>query len=620
MKSSKSFLFALLGSIFFISAQDNRKVDSLVALYNERSDDTIKVYLGNLLCKELIYTRPQKAFKYANEMIVTSNFLGYQKGLAMGNYTLGLYFRDRHQIDSAEYYHKSSLQSYQEINNVRGILSNNTQLGDIHILRADFDKAMSYLNENIDLYNSRAQIPNVKESDFKYIGSVYHTISTVYHRKGLHQLSLKNELTALKLYKKYAGELYVADALNGLGTIEGDLGNSDQAIIYYRQALEIYQRSGDVNFACLTLENLGNQLKAIGKYKESLDCYHKALKISEENNYSLAKATLHRAIGGNFLILKETEKAWKHLNKSLQLFKKIEPKTGMEYTYLGLGDFYYTTHELDSSILYLNKGIAIADTIESLKNALPLYKKRSEVFQKIQRYNDALKDYTLYSKLKDSIFNEKKSKQIEELRIIYDTEKKEQEIALLKEKEKASAQQKWFLIASLALVFLLFGIGAYAMLQKAKRNKLEKEKLDAELAFKKKELTTHALHLAKKNEVLESLKQKAEEIKSTENKDSITELVNAINFDLQDDNNWNNFSKYFEQVHKDFNSTVKARFPDVTSNELRLMALLKMNLSSKEIANILNVSQDGVRKAYYRLRKKLSLTADESLRDVVLSL
>jgi ATP/maltotriose-dependent transcriptional regulator MalT len=178
------------------------------------------------------------------------------------------------------------------------------------------------------------------------------------------------------------------------------------------------------------------------------------------------------------------------------------------------------------------------------------------------------------------------------------------------------------LIRILLIIGLLFSLAAfYAIRQKLKRNKLEKEKVDAELAFKKKELTPHALHLAKKNEVLEGLKQKAEELKASENnQNGYQQLIRTINFDLQDDNNWENFSKYFQEVHKDFNSNVKEKFPEVTPNELRLMSLLKMNLSSKEIANILNISPDGIKKARYRLRKKLNINTDNSLQDFVLGL
>ena len=142
----------------------------------------------------------------------------------------------------------------------------------------------------------------------------------------------------------------------------------------------------------------------------------------------------------------------------------------------------------------------------------------------------------------------------------------------------------------------------------------------SELDFKKKELTTQALQLAKKNETLESLKQKANELKTSEVKNGYQQLITAINFDLQDDNNWQNFARYFEEVHKDFNSNVAKKYPEITPNELRLMALLKMNLSSKEIANILNISIPGIKKARQRLRKKMQLSSTDSLENAVLSI
>ena len=98
------------------------------------------------------------------------------------------------------------------------------------------------------------------------------------------------------------------------------------------------------------------------------------------------------------------------------------------------------------------------------------------------------------------------------------------------------------------------------------------------------------------------------------------QLIRTINFDLQDYNNWKNFSRYFEEVHKDFNGNVKSKYPSVTSNELRLLALLKMNLSSIEIANILSISPESIKKARYRLRKKLGITIEKYLQDLVLIL
>ena len=276
---------------------------------------------------------------------------------------------------------------------------------------------------------------------------------------------------------------------------------------------------------------------------------------------------------------------------------------------------------------YLDQTIAKASgtgPINALKDA---YNLRFKTLRQLGKSDDAIEDQATFQRLTDSIFNTTKSRQIEELRTIYETEKKEQQIALqeneielLEEKQRAAILQNTLLIGGIIALISLFGLLYYGIRQKMKRNKLEKQKVETELEFKKKELTTHALNLARKNEVLEIVKQKASALKSEQNHSGYQDLVRTINFDQQDDKNWENFIQYFEQVHKDFSANIKRKYPEITSNELRLLALLKMNLSSKEIANILNISPEGIKKARYRLRKKLNITTEESLQDLVLSL
>jgi hypothetical protein len=276
---------------------------------------------------------------------------------------------------------------------------------------------------------------------------------------------------------------------------------------------------------------------------------------------------------------------------------------------------------------YLDKAILIADSSGNLHASATAYKNRTESYQLLSMPLLALKDLEEYLLLKDSIFTIEKNKQIEELRILHDIEKKEQEIVLQKkeievlgQEAKINRQQRILLGGGMTLSMIALGFGFYGFRQKIKRNKLEKEKVDAELAFKKKELTTHALHLAKKNEVLESIKTKAKMLKEKEGGPGYQELIKTIKFDQQDDKNWESFTQYFEQVHKDFATDVKRKYPQVTKNELRFMALMKMNMSSKEIANILNISISGVKKARNRLRKKLGITPNESLEGLIITI
>jgi len=322
--------------------------------------------------------------------------------------------------------------------------------------------------------------------------------------------------------------------------------------------------------------------------------------------------------------LENYKQAISHAQRSAELLEFTKNEAGILQNQNLIGNIYHLSGQSKKAVPYYDKVISVADSLGLKLLLSDSYSYRSDAYLGIKDYQRALEDYKKHSAVKDSIFNSEKSQQIEELRAIYDTEKKEQQIALqekeitvLEQKAKVSTLQRILMGIGLLSALIVY----YALRQKMKRNKLEKEKVDAELEFKKKELTTHALNLARKNETLENLKLKAQELKEKENAGAgYNQLIRSINFDLQDDNSWQNFSRYFEEVHKDFNSNIKTKYPEVTSNELRLLALLKMNLSSKEIANILNISPEGIKKARYRLRKKLDLTTEDSLQDLVLSL
>ena len=155
-------------------------------------------------------------------------------------------------------------------------------------------------------------------------------------------------------------------------------------------------------------------------------------------------------------------------------------------------------------------------------------------------------------------------------------------------------------------------------IQKRKTTELENEQLTQELAFKKRELAAKVLQLCKKNEFLQALEKQVAQLSSSNDsyvKQSSQKLVRQINRDIESEGEWEEFLQTFTQVHRTFLSDLQQTYGKLTKNELRLACLLKMNLSSKEISQMLNVSAEGVKKARYRLRKKLKLTPEEDLNE-----
>ena len=97
-------------------------------------------------------------------------------------------------------------------------------------------------------------------------------------------------------------------------------------------------------------------------------------------------------------------------------------------------------------------------------------------------------------------------------------------------------------------------------------------------------------------------------------------LNKIINKGLNHDKEWTDFNTSFESINKNFYTRLKQAYPDISPNDLKICALIKMNLSIKEMAGILNISPDSVKTARYRLRKKLQLNTEDNLTDFILNL
>ena len=152
---------------------------------------------------------------------------------------------------------------------------------------------------------------------------------------------------------------------------------------------------------------------------------------------------------------------------------------------------------------------------------------------------------------------------------------------------------------------------------KKKIVQIKNEKLREDIAAKNRELAISTMSIIKKNEFLNSLK---DQLKEVENIPKIKSVIHTINRNINNTDDWKFFQEAFNNADKDFLKKVKDKHPELTPNDLKLCAYLKLNLSSKEIAPLLNISVRSVEVKRYRLRKKMSLPRDYGLSDYILGL
>ena len=149
--------------------------------------------------------------------------------------------------------------------------------------------------------------------------------------------------------------------------------------------------------------------------------------------------------------------------------------------------------------------------------------------------------------------------------------------------------------------------------------KLRNEKLQQDVASKNRELAASTMNIIKKNEFLIEIRDNLKQLNGNSEKQLKT-IITEINKDISEEDNWNMFKEAFNNADKDFLKKVKELHPNLTPNDLRLCAYLRLNLSSKEIAPLLNISVRSVEIKRYRLRKKMDLEHEKSLVEYILEL
>lgn len=219
------------------------------------------------------------------------------------------------------------------------------------------------------------------------------------------------------------------------------------------------------------------------------------------------------------------------------------------------------------------------------------------------------------------------------MKAIYETEKKETEIALhkeeintLNEKAKVDKLTKGLYAGGMFTFVAVSGLLFFGFRQRMKRNRIAREKQEEiykqEIAYKKKELTSQTLHLVQKNTFIQELMENLQNIKNSPEKFKMEfrRIVMLLKKENASDKDWEVFKTYFSEVHNDFDQKLKTLSEDISEKEIRLAAFLRMNLTTKEIAATLNVLPDSILKSKYRLKKKLGLNKETDLTQFLNSL
>lgn len=615
-------IFTLITQLGF--SQHKELIDSLKLELKKRTiDDSIKVSILTRLHEKLMFSKPEEAKQYALEELRISKKINYKRGLGVGNLHLGNYHSNRSENDSALYYYNKGKAYFKEIKSTRGIIFTNHSISSIKQINGELDEAIALTKETL---KSIQDNEDDGESKTKFIGAQHSALANIYIEKGSYRIALTEALKALKCFEVINHESRKADVLKQIGDIESALENHKASIDYFKEAIEIYERIDDKMYAAYAHNSLGISYQNLKNYEEAKKHFDIAIQYSKTVEDKLSLSNSVHNLAELEIINKNYAEAKTLLVYAKQISEKEKLQLSLVNIHSGLSKIDYHTNNFSDALNNNDKAIALSKSIGALPHLKDLYNFRSEILLKTNRAERAVHYLKESQKLNDSLFNSKKSQQIEELKAIYETEKKETEIALQQEEIKSLSQEveisnlrKGLYSGGMFAFVAISGLLFFGFRQRIKKNRIAREKQEEiykqEIEFKKKELASQTLHLVQKNTFIQELKENLEKIKASPElfKVEFRRLVMLLKKESAEDKDWEVFKSYFAEVHNDFDEKIKSISNDITEKEIRLSAFIRMNLSTKEIASMLNVLPDSVKKSKYRLKNKLSLGKEDDL-------
>jgi tetratricopeptide (TPR) repeat protein len=302
-----------------------------------------------------------------------------------------------------------------------------------------------------------------------------------------------------------------------------------------------------------------------------------------------------------------------------------------------LGDILRKTGKYAQGIMQSRRAMALAEQTGNIYQLAACSKDLGKAYELMNRMDSAYHYAELSRKYSLEVYSKDGVNQTAFLQVLYDMTKKSDEINRLNNIRKIN---RIITVAVVVVVVLLVVLGmvifsrqrlkikdqnALAKQKEAqhdlmqlelKNQQLEEESLKQQLEVKSRELSTHTLNLIKNNQLLEHLRSTLQVMVKEDKRDQkkqMQQIILQINESFNHEQHWKEFTNAFEQVHQQFFDSIKKYSSELTSADMRLIALLRINLDSTDIATLLGISTDSLRVSRYRLRKKLNIPQGDNL-------
>ena len=508
----------------------------------------------------------------------------------------------------------------------------------------EFEKSQGLLSQLI----AEAEI----NENNKYVILGYINLGNLYNYYSLYDQALENLFIALEMSDSRDLEIHKNAILNNIGIVYSKNGSSEKAGEYFLRALKISQNTADTNRIAMNLINLAYSLSDREMNDSALSCVEDALNLygqsKQETNYW---ATLNN-IGNIYHAKNNLDSALYFYTKAYHSSsEKVDPWLQWEFA-LNLARSHFELGRLDSAEIYLAESIQGFKQGNDQENLIEALKLQSEVLLQKGDAEGALSAALEAMNVQDSLVNVQAKDWISKHQLNYEFGKKQKELELV----EAEAHRKlliWiFGSIGLAIILILVWMLMRSRLTRLNQrnlllekeqsvtqltlekniadqkrmeeehlaeqriNQVEREKLQQELDFKNRMLMSKVMSFSNQNEQMNEvvdLLNRVDDLSEEEMKSSVLNAKKMIQNQINLENDWESVKVHFEEVHPDFFTKLSTLHKNLNSSDLRMCAYLVLDLSPKEISNILNIAPASIRKRKQRLKEKMDLNKDVEL-------
>lgn len=441
-------------------------------------------------------------------------------------------------------------------------------------------------------------------------------------RMGNYQEALKYFTEALEEVKKSNNETQMATLLNNLGLVHWRLENNEAAMECYREAALLAEKLNMYRLLGLTHTNRALILKEQRNFDEAFVHNNKAITIFKEHGEPEDLAIAYNNQGQIYRYGDQPDPALKFYKLSLDECFKTDYKEGMATAYQNLSTVYALKGDKAKAFDAAQKCLEISQKLNSKVRASEAYLELSKNHERFGRPDSALYYYKKHYEWERDILEANQKDLLSRYQANLGVEVKNLRILNLQNEREIASNRLWFIAIGVFIVLLIVAFFVYRYLSKIKfrKQQLEQELINSQqiIYVKEQELKTYIIDLSNKNSIINRLKEDAaQEISEPielkdENDEEVAQLLEQK---ILTDDDWEKFKIRFNSIYPGFFSRIKERHIALTEAETRILVLMRLELNGKDMANILGISPQSVRVCKMRLKKKLLKENYESVEE-----